>query len=149
MAAWRFWLIMITGAWIAASIDSIRFRKMNGKGSNWMPSCFTAPELMIIHEKRTTPNAMMKPHDPDSGDPIGDALAARGVLGRISVGRAAPRLSRRDALEDLAFKLPLRLPGIVEHLPREVGRGRALGEKIVVRHARASVLRQARPSAVR
>ena len=30
---WRFWLIMMIGAWIAASIESIRFRKMKGYGS--------------------------------------------------------------------------------------------------------------------
>ena len=28
LADCRFWLIMMTGAWIAASVESIRFRKM-------------------------------------------------------------------------------------------------------------------------
>ena len=28
--SWRFWLIMITGAWIAASMDRNRFSRMNG-----------------------------------------------------------------------------------------------------------------------
>ena len=27
---WRFWLIMMIGAWMAASMESIRFRKMKG-----------------------------------------------------------------------------------------------------------------------
>jgi len=37
-AACRFWLIMMIGACKAASMDSIRLRKMNGKGSKAWPA---------------------------------------------------------------------------------------------------------------
>src|SRR6185436_6465301 len=40
--SWRFWLIMITGAWMAASIDRNRFSRMNGYGSHARP-----PSVML------------------------------------------------------------------------------------------------------
>lgn len=53
---------MMTGACTAASIDSNKFRKMNGYGSR---ECFasTTP-LIIAHATKNMPKPEMNPHEP-------------------------------------------------------------------------------------
>jgi vancomycin permeability regulator SanA len=56
-AAWRFWLIMMMGAWNAAMNDRQRFNKINGFASNWIPAIGNV--FHTIHTASTDAKMMM------------------------------------------------------------------------------------------
>src|SRR4051812_19321927 len=93
---------MMIGAWSAASIDSIRLRKMKGKGSNARAPSSTM--LMTAQAARNRPKPMMKPQEPPTE-------ATRSARRSPTVRRSAKRIlgsrgrdaRRRSAKKRIAF----------------------------------------------
>ena len=103
MASWRFWLIMMIGAWIAARQESSRFSRMYGNGSNGL---LKRAEVSAIQPSSTPPNRRMNTQLPPNSAILVRSPLAQGELtleGGVHV--AADRLLLLEAADHLRLQL--------------------------------------------
>ena len=106
----------MTGAWIAARHERIRFRRMKGYGSK-RPMDEKIGVDGNPHQDEAGEECQMKPQlPPNVRDVVGDPLSERVALLEVLLHVPGENLRVLDALQDLPIKVGHLAPLFFEHL---------------------------------